>query len=95
MIQSYLRKKGLDGTRGLQIRARLGSSTAVKEGIISGLGLSIISLKAIHTEIQAGLLKVVKIRGLSMPRSFYLIRNKSRIASPACQAMREFLISTV
>jgi len=94
ILDSYLRKSGVDGTNVLQVSARLGSSTAVKEGIKSGIGMSILSSRAIATEVKAKLLKALKVKGLSMTRNFYLIRNKQRIASPSCQAMLEFLLAT-
>ena len=93
ILDAYLHKAGLEGTGALNVTARFGSSTAVKEGVKSGLGLSILSARAIDTEIRAGLLTALKIKGLSMIRSFYLIRNKLRIASPACRVMHDFLLS--
>jgi len=93
ILETHLRASGGEGCRTLQVAARFGSSTAVKEGIKSGLGLSILSAIAIDTEVGAGLLKALKVKGLSMSRSFFLIRNKLRIASPACRAMHDFLLS--
>lgn len=94
ILEAYLRDSGEDGTNAFQVSARFGSSTAVKEGIKSGLGLSILSAKAIETELKTGLLKALKIKGLSIFRNFYLIRNKLRIASPSCQAMLNYLLAT-
>jgi DNA-binding transcriptional LysR family regulator len=94
ILEAYLRKSGADGINALQVSTRFGSSTAVKEGIKSGLGLSILSARAIETEVKARLLKALRIKGLSMSRNFFLIRNKLRIASPACRAMLEFLRTT-
>ena len=94
ILETYLRESGKEGTSALEISARFGSSTAVKEGIKSGLGLSILSARAIDTEVKAGLLKALKVEGLTMSRNFFLIRNKLRIASPACQAMLEFLLAS-
>lgn len=93
ILEAYLRESAGGGTGALEVSARFGSSTAVKEGIKSGLGLSILSARAIETELRAGLLKALKIKGLTMSRHFFLIRNKQRIASPACQAMLEFLLA--
>jgi len=42
ILEAYLRDSGEDGTNAFQVSARFGSSTAVKEGIKSGLGLSIL-----------------------------------------------------
>ena len=93
ILDAYLKSSSTNGTEALKVSARFGSSTAVKEGVKSGLGLSILSARAIDTDIQAGLLKALKIKGLTMSRHFFLIRNKLRIASPACQALLEFLVS--
>ena len=94
ILEAFLRDAGLKGVNELKVSTRFGSSTAVKEGIKSGLGVSILSARAIDTELKAGVLKALKIKGLSMSRNFFLIRNKLRIASPACKAMLDFLIST-
>ena len=60
----------------LKTIARLGSSTAVKEAIKSDLGVSILSARALKTELMAGLLKTVKIEDIpAMKRSFYLVRD--------------------
>jgi DNA-binding transcriptional LysR family regulator len=92
IIGEYLKDSGLDGINSLRAVARLGTSTAVKEGIKSGLGVSILSLRAMETEIKAGILKTIKIKGLpAMKRTFYLIKDKRRIGSPLCLAMLEFL----
>jgi len=72
----------------------LGTSTAVKEGIKSGLGISILSYRAIETEIEAGALCAVRFKGLPMERKFYLIRDRRRIPSPICSALDEYLQST-
>lgn len=92
-IRKYLNEVAPGGTEGLNIVARFGSSTAVKEGIKAGIGVSILSARAIKTELKMGLLKALKIKGLPMSRSFYLIRDKRRIASPACRAMLNFLLA--
>ncbi len=95
ILEAYLRESGEDGTSAFDVSARFGSSTAVKEGIKSGLGLSILSARAIDTEVKAGLLKALRVKGLTMSRNFFLIRNKLRIASPASRAMLDFLLATV
>ena len=72
--------------------ARLGSSTAIKEGIKKGLGISVISSLAIAEELKAGSIKGLKINGVLMTRTFYMIRDKRRSASPLCQALFDFLM---
>ncbi len=94
IIEEYLETSRSKGIKSLNAVAHLGTSTAVKEGIKAGLGISILSSRAIKTEIKTGMLKALKIEGLTMSRSFFLIRDKRRIASPLCQAMLDFLVAS-
>lgn len=92
IIEDYLDPSASKIVDSLQVVARFGSSTAVKEGIKAGLGVSILSSRAIETEIETGSLKALKIKGLSLLRKFYLIMDKRRTVSPICRAMLDFLI---
>lgn len=94
IIEDYLQRSKSKGMDSFHVVARFGSSTAVKEGIKAGLGVSILSSRALDTELKAGILKVLRVKGLPMSREFYLIRDKRRTASPLCQAMLEFLLSS-
>ena len=77
----------------LKTVARFGSSTAVKEGIKSGLGISVLSSRAIKTELDAGILKALKIENLLITRNFYLIRDKRKKMSPVSNALLDFFLS--
>ncbi len=94
IMENYLQKHESASIESLNIVARLGSSTAVKEGIKAGLGISILSSMAIGTELKTDVLKALKINGLDMKRKFYLMKNEKRTASPLCQAMFDFLLTT-
>ncbi len=76
-IATFLNEKGhrLDQ---LNICATLGSSAAVKEAIKSGLGVSVISDYAIKDEITSGTVKQIRVSGLTMKRSFYLVTSPRR-----------------
>lgn len=95
IMEDYLKSSTRHSFEDLKVVAKLGTSTAIKEAIKANFGVSILSSRAIETEIDAGILKTVKINGMpQMTRSFYLIRDKRRIASPLCQAMLDFLRKT-
>jgi DNA-binding transcriptional LysR family regulator len=93
-MEDYLHESFKKESKTLRVVARFGSSTAVKEGIKAGLGVSILSSRALHTELKAGILKALRVTNLRMTRSFFLIRDKRRIASPPCQALLDFLLDT-
>jgi len=93
-MEPYLQRAGLKGIDSLKVVARLGTSTAVKEGIKSGLGISILSATALETELKAGVLKALRLKGIPMFRHFYLIRDKRRTTSPISRSLMDFLITT-
>ncbi|MCD6184357.1 MAG: LysR family transcriptional regulator [Deltaproteobacteria bacterium] len=92
IITDYFNSTSFD-MDSLKTIARFGSSTAVKEGIKSGLGISVLSSRAIKTELDAGILKALKIENLLMTRNFYLIRDKRRKMSPVSNALLNFFLS--
>jgi len=91
--EAYLQGAGLKGVDSLKVVARLGTSTAVKEGVKAGLGISILSAIALDTELKAGVLKALRLKGIPMFRHFYLIKDKRRTASPIGRSLMEFLIA--
>ena len=94
ILDDCLRSAGAKGLTALKPVAWFGTSTAIKEGIKGGLGVSILSSRALDTELRTGILKALKVRNLPMSRSFYLIRDRRRILSPLCQALIGFLFTT-
>jgi DNA-binding transcriptional LysR family regulator len=75
----------------LNIVAEMGSTEAVRQGIKAGLGISILSERAVSEDLAAGSLRKLKIKGLSFKRAFYLIYHKRRTQSPLCRAFIAFL----
>ncbi len=93
ILENRLRESRSIKAGALKVVARFGTSTAVKEGIKAGLGVSILSRRALGTEIRAGILKTLRVKDLPMFRSFYLIHDQRRAASPLCRLVADFLAS--
>ena len=91
-VEQFLELVGITRSS-LKIRATLGSSTAVKEAVKSGLGAAIISKTAIRDEVLNKTLKTVKIKGLTMKRSFYVVTAKKRTLPHRYQVFKEFLLA--
>jgi len=60
----------------LNIIGEMGSTEAIKESVKAGLGCGFISSLAIELEKALNLLKVIKIKKISIKRKFYLIYPK-------------------
>ena len=83
------------GAESLNVACILGSSDAVKEGVKCGLGLALISSRAIRTEVDAGLLGAVEVKGLRLRRHFHLVTDPRRTRSPLCKALTDFVLAQV
>lgn len=93
ILEDALQGAEKGGSLPLNVVARFGTSTAVKEAIKAGLGISVLSWRAVETELAGGVLKALRVEGVTMQRRFYLIRDRRRTASPLCQALLDFLRS--
>jgi len=90
-MEGHLRLSGSEDTDSLKVVAHFGTSTAVKEGIKAGLGISVLSWRAVDTELKSGVIKALRVKGIRMFRHFYLISDRRRIASPLSQAILDFI----
>ena len=90
-FRSLLNRKGKEAEKLLNVVMELGSTEAIKEALIAGLGVSILSRTSIRREIEDGLLKEVPIRGLKLERDFYQVFHRRRTLSPVSQAFIHYL----
>jgi DNA-binding transcriptional LysR family regulator len=77
----------------LQVVADVGSNEAVREGIKNGIGVSILSALSIREDLSGNKLAVVAIKGVKMPRSFYLIHRSGRQHSPLAALFNEHVLT--
>jgi DNA-binding transcriptional LysR family regulator len=89
-MEKRLHKLGVSSDD-LKIIAEVGSTTAVKQAIKANLGTSLISERAVEEEIRLKLLKKIPIKKVRFNRTFFIIQDKKRTASPLCKALIQFL----
>jgi DNA-binding transcriptional LysR family regulator len=78
--------------RALRVTAEMGSTEAVKQAILSGIGVSFLSERAIVKEKEYGLLREVPVKGIDIRRSFYSVLNRKKSPSPICKEFKSFLV---
>ncbi|MCA1797638.1 MAG: LysR family transcriptional regulator [Geobacteraceae bacterium] len=85
--------KGVDVDTGqLCVVADVGSNEAVREAVKSGIGVSVLSALAVREDIGRNKLAAVAIKGVKMPRSFYLIHRSGRQQSPLAAVFNEHVL---
>jgi DNA-binding transcriptional LysR family regulator len=92
-FRQLLTRHGQSPDELLNIAMELGSTEAVKEALMAGFGISILSRVSIRRELAEGSIVEVPIRGLTLKRDFYQVFHKRRPLHPIAQAFRHFLKS--
>ena len=78
---------------GFRVVGEMGSTQAIKQAVRAGVGIAIISKRAVEDECRAGLLHCVKVKDLRVARAFYLVTHRERSRSPLAQAFVDFVES--
>jgi DNA-binding transcriptional LysR family regulator len=90
-VHEALAKAGIHADR-VKVQANLGSNEAVKQAVGHGMGAAFLSEISIEKELARGDMAMVKIRGLTIHRSFYLITRRNRDLSPSAQSFVKFMM---
>jgi DNA-binding transcriptional LysR family regulator len=88
-MEEAMREAGVETQ--LAVVAELGSTAAVKQAVVQGLGISVLSRRALDLELAAGAVSTLRIKGLSLRRHFYLAWDRRRARSPLCREFADFV----
>lgn len=91
-IEHALHDAGLS-LAAFRLVGEMGSTQAVKQAVRAGVGIALISKRAVEDECRAGLLACVKLKELRVARAFFLATHRERTRSPLAQAFLEFVES--
>jgi DNA-binding transcriptional LysR family regulator len=89
-LEQALNGAGID-LGAFRVVAEMGATQAIKQAIRAGVGVSVMSRRAVEDECRAGTLACLRIDGLTLSRSFHLATHKERSRSPLGEAFRVFL----
>jgi len=78
---------------GFRIAGEIGSTQAIKQAVRAGVGLALVSKRAVEDECRANLLHCLKVKDLRVSRAFYLVTHRDRSRSPLAQAFVELVES--
>ena len=76
--------------RSVQLGMELGSNETIKQAVMAGLGIALISAHTIAAEVESGRLVCLDVEGLPIVRHWYVINRTDRALSTAARAFRDF-----
>ena len=91
-LERALAEVGLD-LSAFRVAGEMGSTQAIKQAVKAGVGISLISKRAVAEECQHGILYCVRVKDLRFSRAFYLVINTTRTRSPLAEAFFAFLVA--
>ncbi len=102
LAQTFLSREEGSGTRILMTRfldrigegatwraVEMGTNETIKQAVIAGLGIALISQHTVTEELRSG--RLIALRGIGLPiqRNWYLLRRADRQPSPATARIRD------
>lgn len=75
-----------------RILMELDSDEAVKQAVMAGMGVGLLSLHTVGTELQHGLVAIPDIEGLPVVRRWHVVTQQAKLLAPAAEAFRDFVI---
>jgi len=74
-----------------RVVGEMGSTQAIKQAVKAGVGVSLVSRRAVEEECRAGSLWCLRVQDLAISRAFYLATHRERSRSPLAEAFRGFV----
>lgn len=70
----------------------LGSTETIKQAVMAGMGLSLLSLHTLSLELRTGEIAVLDVVGTPIERVWHIVHMSSKRLSPASEVCRAFLL---
>jgi LysR family transcriptional regulator, low CO2-responsive transcriptional regulator len=68
------------------------SNEAIKQAVMAGMGVSLLSLHTIALELNNGLIATPAVEGLPLMRRWHVVHVAGKHLSPAAEAFRDFML---
>nr|WP_294520428.1 LysR family transcriptional regulator [uncultured Rhodopila sp.] len=73
-------------------RMEIGSNETIKQAVMAGMGIALLSAHTIAAEVADGRLAVLDVEGLPIMRQWFVVRRSERRLLPAAQALWNHLV---
>jgi len=70
----------------------MGTNETIKQAVMAGLGIAIISAHTCHSELAEGKLALLQAEGLPLVRQWFLIHRSDRELTKATEVLRRFIV---
>ncbi|WP_297526865.1 LysR family transcriptional regulator, partial [Thiohalobacter sp.] len=89
VIERLLAEQGLSAEPYME----LGSAEAIKQAVLAGIGVAVLSLHSVRLEQAAGKLVVLGVEGFPIKRRWYAVHQKGKRLSLVAQTFLDFILT--
>lgn len=75
----------------LSVALELGSNEGIKEAVLRGVGMAVLSTYAVQKELRSGTLLALEVRDLRCDREMFVVLDKRRVLPPPARLFLTFL----
>jgi DNA-binding transcriptional LysR family regulator len=76
----------------MRVAMQMSSNEAIKQAVMAGMGVALLSLHTLGLELDHGLIAVPEVEGLPVMRRWHVVNNQAKTLSPAAEAFRYFML---
>lgn len=87
-LEEFAREQRVD----LRIAMEMTSNESIKQAVMAGMGVALISQHTLALELQHGLMALADIEGLPVVRRWHVVNRLAKALSPAAEAFRYFVL---
>ena len=88
-VEKVFAEHGLE----LSVAMEMNKNEAIKQAVEAGLGLGVVSLHIVQSELASGELCVLDVQGFPLLRQWYLVQREGKRLGPAARAFSEFVFT--
>ena len=105
LSETFLTREDGSGTRILASRyldrigdglpyksVEMGTNETIKQAVMAGLGVALISQQTVTAELLSGRLVALRAAGLPIERQWYLVKRRDAVLSAAAANLRQFIL---
>ena len=89
VIERLLAEQGLSASPYME----LGSAEAIKQAVLAGIGIAVLSLHSVRLEQAAGKLVVLDVQGFPVRRRWYAVHQKGKHLSLVARTFLDFILT--
>jgi LysR family transcriptional regulator, low CO2-responsive transcriptional regulator len=76
----------------LRVVMEMSSNETIKQAVMAGMGVSLLSLHTIALELRQGIIATPEVEGLPVMRRWHVVNNLGKLLSPPAEAFRYFVL---